>query len=246
MTNKQPSTFTQDYYNKDYFATPNGKSCIMPDGTTKSWSYANPTGNWHHADYIAKSWKQTFNANNMLDVGAGRGTFIGYARKNGINAIGFDFSSWAISDEGRFKECKKDWLIQHDVTSYPWPYESQSFDFIICLDLMEHIYEDDIDIVISELYRVCKPNGTVFLQVAVSPNVNYSLKKGDPVPDNVAVFTLTGHVLVKTREWWLERLQINGWKHDENKLNEFYNNVVPPLPPESAWVKNLMAVMRKI
>jgi len=246
MSNKQPEFFTEKYYNKDYFATPNGKSCVLPNGSIKSWSYGNPTGNWGYASYIAKSWKKTFNAKEMLDVGAGRGTFIGYARDENINAVGFDFSSWAVSDEGRFSKCQDNWLIRHDATSYPWPYDSQSFDFVVCLDLMEHIYEEDIGVVIEELYRVCRPNGTVFLQIAVSPYTNYSLKKGETVPDSIVVLTLTGHVLVQSREWWLNKLEIDGWKHDQIKLDEFYKNVNPPFPPESAWVKNLMAVMRRI
>ena len=242
VSTTQPETFSEDYYNKDYFVTPEGKSCIMANGETKAWSYANPTGDWKGAIPIVRSWKETFDAKKMLDVGAGRGTFVGYASEIGIDAHGFDFSSFAVSDEGRFAKCSAEQLIQHDVTK-AWPYEGGTFDLIVCLDLMEHLYEEDIDFVIDEMVRVSSKY--VFLQIAVSHNVNYSLKKGAPIPKEYEVCTLTGHVLVQNKEWWIKRLKRTGCKFNTNLVERFFDNVIPAIEPESAWIKNLVIVLEK-
>lgn len=233
--------FSEDYYNKDYFVTPGGKKCIMPDGSTKQWSYNNPTGEWEFAANICKAWKNVFNPNKMLDVGAGRGTFIGHAIDAGIDARGFDFSKFAVSD-GRFSKCPPHRLIQHDVTNF-WPYDNEEFDFVICLDLIEHIYESDIDFVLDEMFRVTSKYA--FLQIATSPNINYSLKRGEEVPKELEVFTLTGHLHMMNKEYWIDKLLKMGWKENKELLNKFYSSVIPSFPVDSAWVKNLVIVLEK-
>jgi len=234
-------TFTEKYYDKDYFVTPGGKKCILPDGTTKEWSYANPSGDWHGTAPIIKAWKDVFNPKKMLDVGAGRGVFLGYAQEMGVDAIGFDFSDFAVG-EGRFFKCEEGTLIKHDVTER-FPYLDNSFDFVVCLDLMEHIYEEDVSSVIDELYRVC--NKYVFLQISTAEDVNFSLLKNKEIPDKYREFTLTGHVLIKNKDWWKKKLERNDWKFNQEKVDDFFKAVKPPITSDCAWATNLIAVMEK-
>mgnify|MGYP002640104962 CR=1 FL=1 len=236
------TTFDDKYYDKDYFVTPQGKKCVLEDGTIKEWSYANPTGDWHGTMPIVRSWKNVFRPKKMLDVGAGRGVFLGYAQEIGIDAQGFDFSEFATSDEGRFDKCSKDSLIWHDVTK-KWPYEDDSFDFIVCLDLMEHIYEENIDFVINELFRVASKN--IFLQISTSESTNFILKKDEDIPDEHKEMALTGHVLIQNQQWWKDRLMREGWEFSQEKVDRFYDRVVPPIACDSAWAVNLIAVLEK-
>ena len=197
--------FTSEYYDKKYFADKQGKEFNLPDGSKEYWGYLNITGEFIGAKEIAEAWMEMFHPDKMLDVGAGRGTVIAYAREAGISAEGFDFSDWAVGDEGRFERCKKEWLIHHDATQ-KWPYRDNEFKLVAALDFFEHIYEEDIDFVISELYRVSSK--WVFLLIATVDGIRekgYILKKGEEIPwaDRR---TWAGHCTVETEDWWIERL----------------------------------------
>ena len=109
-----PTTFTSEYYDENYFAKPKGKKYLRTAGLLDGWSYANPTGEYLGCKDVAKSWKTIFNPVNMLDVGTGRGTFVAYARDLGINAVGFDYSEYAVKNP--YPRCNPEWLKQHDAT----------------------------------------------------------------------------------------------------------------------------------
>ncbi len=155
--------FTEAWYDREYFSDPKGKKFTRPDGSVEHWGYKSKTGDVGGADRIASAWKTMFKPKNMLVVGCGRGTMVAYAREAGIEAYGFDWSKYAVGDEGRFVRCKPEWLKRHDVTKR-WPYPDNSFDLIVALDLWEHIYLTDLDFSISEMFRVCKK--WCFLEIA--------------------------------------------------------------------------------
>ena len=218
-----PNEFGKEYYDRDYFQTPGGKKYRAADGSLHRWSYNNETGDFLGAGPIAVAWKEVFKPSNLLDIGAGRGTFIAYAREEaGIEAFGFDFSEWAVGD-GRYGQigetlhkCKAEWLRLHDATD-PWPYEDNSFDLSVALDFYEHIYEEDLDFVIGELYRVSSKY--IFLQIAVAgtggvkgrEENGYSFNKGEKVPEGLEGCAVAGHVTVKSEAWWLDRLEHDDW-----------------------------------
>jgi len=99
-------SFSSQYYDDKYFADKRGKEFQRSDGTIEYWGYLNETGEFLGGKEVARAWKKTFNPSNMLDVGAGRGTLIAYANDEGIEAEGFDFSEWAVSDEGDIQGAK--------------------------------------------------------------------------------------------------------------------------------------------
>ena len=241
-----PTEFGKEYYDQNYFRTSEGKKYRAANGSIHGWSYANPDGEFLGAGPIAKAWKQVFEPRNLLDVGAGRGTFIAYARDAGIEAEGFDFSEWSVSDEGRYPRCKTDWLRIHDATE-PWPYDDNSFDFVVALDFFEHIYEDDLDFVIGELYRVASKY--VFLQIAVSGTgglqgrneSGYLLKKGEDIPIGLEGCAVAGHVTVKPEDWWLERLYNDDWISNRSMVNHFCSLVDPSIIRN--WVLNSIIVL---
>ncbi len=236
-----PREFGKEYYDQDYFRTPEGKKYRGSDGTIHGWSYANLDGEFLGAGPIAKAWKEIFNPRNLLDVGAGRGTFIAYARDAEIAAEGFDFSEWSVSDEGRYPRCKADWLRLHNAKE-PWPYDDNSFDLVIALDFFEHIYEDDLDFVIGELYRVASKY--IFLQIATTKGEGYILKKGLEVPLGLEGNAVAGHVTVKPEDWWLEHLYNDDWINDRGMVNHFCSLVNPSIIRN--WVLNSIIVYEKI
>jgi len=248
--------FDANYYNVDYFKTPKGKKFHNSDGTIGTWSYANPTGDWHGCKPISRTWKDMFNLNankdyqpKVLDVGCGRGTFISYLRAIGVETYGFDFSTWAIANP--HPGCNKSWIVVHDATKQ-FPYGDSAFEFIICLDLMEHMYADDIDKVINELVRVSKK--WIFLQIATVTGLGnefdlkgYILNKGDKVPIEYEAMAVAGHVTVKPKQFWIDKLMTgreNKWKLREDKVSEFISKV--PSDIITNWLQNTIIVLEKI
>jgi SAM-dependent methyltransferase len=243
-----PEKFDASYYNVDYFKTAKGKKFRRADGSLDAWSYANPDGESLACDPIVKAWKTIFQPKNMLDVGTGRATLVAYARRAGIEADGFDFSEWAVN-EGRYPQCKREWLKVHDATK-PWPYQNNSYDLVVALDLMEHIYLDDLDFVISELHRVAKK--WIFLQTAVAGSGGlqgrdedgYILKKGEPVPIELQGCAVAGHVLLRKEQWWYEKLEHENWMPRKDMVNWFVS-LVDALNIKN-WLLNSMIVYSKI
>lgn len=240
------ANFDSNYYNEDYFKTPNGKKYHKIDGSSGAWSYANPTGDWKGCVPIVKAWKQIFNLNDksiVLDVGCGRGTFISYLRGIGIQTYGFDFSEWAINNP--HPNCNRGWIIVHDATK-EFPYGGSPFDFTICLDLMEHMYINDIDKVINEIYRVS--NKWIFLQIAtVSSGTGYILNKGDIVPKELEGMAVAGHVTVQNKQFWINKLmndKESKWRLRDDKVSEFISKV--PHAVISNWLQNTIIVLEKI
>ena len=57
------------------------------------------------------------------------------------------------------------------------PFESNSFDFILCNHVLEHVYDDELAII--ELRRVLKKNGMAILQVPLNLNLNKTIDGRD-------------------------------------------------------------------
>lgn len=243
--------FDAAYYDEKYFADRQGKSFCKSDGSIDYWGYKNPHAEWHGCSPIVDVWKDIFNLDSnskVLDVGCGRGTFVGYLRNAGIDAIGFDFSQWAIDNP--YPRCNKDWIIVHDATK-PFPYSEHQFDLVTVLDLMEHLYVDDIDKVIDEIYRVCKK--WVFLQIATcgsgglqGDGLGYILKKGDTVPIMLESMAVAGHVTVQNKQFWVDKLlkeRENEWELRDDMVADFIKKT--PADVISNWVQNTIIIMER-
>ena len=234
-------TIDQSYYDEIYFADPVGKIFESVDGYTGAWGYRNPDGEWLGCAPIVAAWNELFEPTDMLDVGCGRGTFVAYAHEIGIWADGFDYSDWAVNN--LYPQCSKEWIVQHDATQ-PWPYHDNEFDLVTVLDMMEHIYEVDIDKLIDEIFRVAEK--WVFLQIAISgeDDSGYMFKKGEPIPTKLEVTAVAGHVTVQPESFWLNRLNRDGWIYRKDLVDKFCqivdNDVI------SNWIQNSIIIMERI
>jgi hypothetical protein len=239
--------FTQEYYDNEYFSDPVGKSFRRPNGTIEHWGYRNLRGEFLGAKEIAEAWKIMFNPKNLLDVGAGRGTFVAYARDVGIEAEGFDFSMWAIKN--RYDRCKPEWLKVHDATK-PWPYADKSFELVVALDFWEHIYQKDLQFVMEEMFRVA--GKWVFLQIAVAgsgglqgrSDKGYAFAKDQKVPIELEGCAVAGHVTVQPASFWYEKFEREDWLVRRDMVNWFVALVNPAIIKN--WMLNLIVVLERI
>jgi ubiquinone/menaquinone biosynthesis C-methylase UbiE len=105
-------------------------------------------------------------AGNLLDVGCGTGLYWPVLLKYCTQIVGIDFSKAMVSEARRLVEAKKLKHVEARVqNSEDLDFPSESFDSILCMDVLHHI--PDIERAISNFNRVLKPGGRVF---AVEPN----------------------------------------------------------------------------
>jgi 2-polyprenyl-3-methyl-5-hydroxy-6-metoxy-1,4-benzoquinol methylase len=124
----------------------------------------------------------------MLDVGCGMGLLVHLLRGRGIDARGLDVARCAV-DEGnrRAPGC----FELGSILDIPHP--DDSFDTVVCTDVLEHLVEPDVPRALSELYRVTRRS--LFATIATRL-------------DRDGIW----HLTVKDRQWWEKRLLEAGFR----------------------------------
>lgn len=102
-----------------------------------------PSAHRHRARLLKE-----FDGKRILDVGCGRRKIRG--------AIGIDRRVRATED----RTLQLD--INHDLLSFPWPVEDNSFDLVHCSHVLEHL--PPTAAVIEEIYRILRPGGQLFIE----------------------------------------------------------------------------------
>jgi ubiquinone/menaquinone biosynthesis C-methylase UbiE len=190
-------------------------------------------------------------ANDILDYGCGDGWYAARFVRAGFRVSGVDKSERAIGfasriiPEGRFTTT--------DGTVIPFP--DSSFDAVTCIQVLEHLTEEEIAAALGEFQRVLRPGGRLIVSV---PSVNRPMSKAHLRHYAAAslkaalsafgeVTNITGHEakgawplrmkkLLDNRFWSLRGVSRFFYeKYYFSKLNDIH--------PESA--NNLVAVVRK-
>jgi len=115
----------------------------------------------------------------ILDVGCGTGINLIYLKRRANFVIGIDSSKEAI-DFCKLRGHKT--LCQADILSLPL--KDNSIDIILALDVLEHIDNDEL--AISELHRVLKPKGKLFITV---PAFKFLWSKHDEIHHHYRRYT---------------------------------------------------------
>jgi len=98
----------------------------------------------------------------VLDVACGSGYGTALLRERGINAIGLDIDSTAVSATVREAPA----LLGSGTLM---PFRSHSFDAVVSFETIEHL--EARDAFVDEIHRVIRPGGKLFLS---TPNANYT------------------------------------------------------------------------
>lgn len=118
-------------------------------------------------------------ARRVLDVGCGRGWLVRALRRMGVDAYGVDPSP-ALSELTVIREH----FVRTTADLLPFP--NAAFDAVLCTDTLAHIPEPFLDRSLREIARVCGRSLVLAIDCA------------DP--------TREGHLTMRPRSWWLERL----------------------------------------
>ncbi|MBN1247572.1 MAG: class I SAM-dependent methyltransferase [Anaerolineae bacterium] len=110
----------------------------------------------------------------VLDVGCGRGEILRRTSKLGAHAFGIDYASVAVRLSRQMAtQIQSDELPVgvYQASALYLPFQADTFDRILMLDIVEHLYPAELDLAMREAYRVLKPGGRIVIHTA--PNVWY-------------------------------------------------------------------------
>jgi ubiquinone/menaquinone biosynthesis C-methylase UbiE len=139
----------------------------------------------------------------VLDVGCGRGELLIHCAQRGALAWGLDYSDEALHLAQEMLQSPEHAQLQPSVrlvqgSVLDLPFESSTTDLVFMLDVVEHLYPQELAQAFTEIYRVLKPGGRLI--VHTMPNLWY-YRWG--YPQFRAVQRLRGHKLpADPRDRW--------------------------------------------
>ncbi|MCK4669666.1 MAG: class I SAM-dependent methyltransferase [Nanoarchaeota archaeon] len=165
----------------------------MPENLMEEMAYSsrNPLIRFVHLNRLDAIVKQLPRKKGLkiLDAGCGEGHLIKKAHCKNNQSLYFGVDITKVALKKAKERCPYAKFIHGDLTKIP--YENESFDIVICTEVLEHIYE--YKDVIKELTRVLRKNGWLIITF---PNETVwticrglLLKRPLRVPDHVNSFT---------------------------------------------------------
>jgi SAM-dependent methyltransferase len=144
------------------------------------------------------------------DFGCGPGNYVKNFRKNEIEAFGYD---------GNPLTSKIPWCSVQDLTS---EFQLKPLDFVICLEVCEHVPKEFEDALLKNLDKHVNPNGTLILSWAVVGQGGF------------------GHVNCQNNDYVISKFQYMGYTYNESESQNLRNNV-----SNAYWFKNTTLVFNK-
>jgi len=111
----------------------------------------------HRYDYTGRDINTMQGGKLLLDVGCGRGEVLDRAKSIGVIGVGIESIPELCDNETIFHGDATDLIFTDD-----------SFDYVTCYDVLEHLIPGDEQKALDEFKRVCK--GTVFLSTNDRPS----------------------------------------------------------------------------
>lgn len=139
----------------------------------KDWHSAKIKGDFTTLTHVQRyEWFSRY-VNNLfcLDAGCGSGYGTYLLAKNVKSIIGVDISIEAINFARKYYKAKNLCYLQMDVCNLK--FEDNYFDACISFEVIEHLESKDQDKFLSEVCRVLKPEGRLYISC---PNATVSLK----------------------------------------------------------------------
>ena len=133
---------------------------------------------------------------NVIDIGCGRGEIVFQSANKRAHATGIDYSEAAIKIARSIQEKHTD-DIQSKITfvcsnAENLDFNYNTFDTAFLLDVVEHVSQSELHVILREIRRVLKPDGKLIIHSTPniwSRSVGYRLK-------SFAKFLLTGKTAV--------------------------------------------------
>jgi len=169
---------------------------------------------------MAKYIKDTFDPKKVLDVGCGIGMLVKELRMLGVDGYGVEYSKDFIN-----LSPVKDYILEGTVFDLDRLFGANSFDVVVCMEVLEHIPPTRLNAAIQSLKRIAK-NNLVITMPSYGPNVYgyYGLPLNEKpwlrdARENVPFKNLVvdennipdlGHISLATYKWWSLKFLKNG------------------------------------
>lgn len=107
-------------------------------------------------------------------------------------------------------------FVQTNLTKIPM--ENEFFDFLMSFHVLEHIYSEDIDKVLDEIWRILKPQGTILISIPYD--------HAYPDPAHVAFYNVDSlsALFEKHNFEVIECMKDNRW-HEKNLLTGVFRKI---------------------
>lgn len=235
-----------DHYDKDYWTAQK----TYHDHEGKVRRYNGPALDWGAWDEIYPVLNQLLSGKTILDIGCGGGGLAARFLKDGWDAWGVDISKHAVEN---CNNAMRGRLAVADITQAPealtFPADDggcwvnkESYDVVMATDLMEHIYEEDLDHTFD--WMLSKTKRFMFLLIAAADPVRgeepnkweFCHKKGEPVPPAWEATAVSGHVNVRSWRYWVKFFNQKGVKIRWDLMYRFQ-----AARDRTEWWKSMMA-----
>lgn len=146
-------------------------------------------------DRVKRPWQDLSGTVNVVDVGCAKGFLVRHLRRRGFDAWGLDISEYALDTA---PDDVKTYLRQFDLTTPDNShFGAQAFRLALCIETMEHIPEDKVQVALRHIYTLLKKHGRAVFTICTDKQPGWD---SDPT-----------HVTIKPREWWTEQLTAAGF-----------------------------------
>lgn len=116
----------------------------------------------------------------VLDYGCGRGEIILQCALKGARSVGIDYSKNAID----IAQEAIGFLAEEDqqnaqflwVKTKELPFEDNTFDVIFFFNVIEHLYPEEVSLILEEFYRILKPGGKLVVRTSPNKHVDIGYK----------------------------------------------------------------------
>lgn len=198
----------------------------------------NPAGlsYYHRRELEATAgWVDRHRPERILDAGCGPGRHTLLLGRRGGNVVSLDLSINMLIELRRAAELAsnigKTNLVQGDVRTLP--FASQSFDFIVCAEVLQHLpsMPQDGAALFSEFARVLRPGGGLMLEFPLIPHSGFRLLPWYAVPwKSIAkpdLDRITHPPLQVHHRFWLSKIERMTRAVGLSRDNRIFVRVVP-------------------
>lgn len=140
-----------------------------PETITRFWEYFGERTDLHNeyfsyqvgsgiTNFLASTGRLNAEAL-VLDYGCGPGFLAEKLLTREARCYGLDGSDKAVELVNRKFQDNRNWMGAKVVPCPPAPFPDAFFDLITCLETLEHLLEETLPLVVTEVYRLLKPGG---------------------------------------------------------------------------------------
>ena len=151
-----------------------------PEHVQRFWNYwsSRPDQHYHYfARQVGKGVCKfienlgSVSGQNVLDYGAGPGYLIEQLLQRGAQVSAIEYSDQGVGDLNLRFNRERFWSGAKLFDGKRLPWDDNQFDLVCCLETIEHLLPEDLNVVLRELMRVLRPGGTALLTTPNSENL---------------------------------------------------------------------------